>query len=364
MPNINSEDASAPRIPSLDGLRALSIAAVILGHASGTGRFPEWLNRIFRNELFDIANLGVRVFFVISGFLITGLLQAEHKKHGDISLGQFFFRRTFRIVPAYLFFVGVVFALSMFGVTAVTSRDLTHVLTYTTNYYAGRSWDIGHLWSLAVEEQFYLLWPPTISMLGFLTGRRLLFGLAAIVPLIRVLQSMVFPELRPLIGNSFETTADALAMGCLLALMQEKLWTHEKVRKLLASPWCAPVLLAVGTLASLRYRPSLLIGTPITNLAVMMFVARAVRLPDSLLGRSLNLPVLVYCGTLSYSLYLWQQIFLNRASSQWWTTFPQNMVLTFLTAIVSHYVVERPFLSWRGILEARLFSRRTVKISQ
>ena len=93
-------DTLSKRIPSLDGLRAISIAAVMLGHMAGTRGFPPFLTSIIRNPFVDAANLGVRVFFVISGFLITGLLIAEQKKAGSISLKGFtydvrseFFRR-------------------------------------------------------------------------------------------------------------------------------------------------------------------------------------------------------------------------------------------------------------------------------
>jgi peptidoglycan/LPS O-acetylase OafA/YrhL len=89
------------RIPSLDGLRALSISAVLLGHLAGHAALPAVSHRRHRNGHVDLADLGVRVFFVISGFLITGLLIAEHERSGTISLQRFYLRRTLRIFPAY-----------------------------------------------------------------------------------------------------------------------------------------------------------------------------------------------------------------------------------------------------------------------
>jgi peptidoglycan/LPS O-acetylase OafA/YrhL len=347
--------AKTARIPSLDGLRALSIAAVVLGHGSGTHGFPEWLTELLRNGYIDIANLGVRIFFVISGFLITGLLRDELVRSDAINLRRFFFRRTFRIVPAYVAFLTIVWLLSGVGVTDVTGRDLLHAATYTTNYFVERSWDVGHLWSLAVEEQFYLLWPLTFGVLGIVSGRRVLLGVALVIPVWRVAQSMLLPELRPLIGSSFETTADALAIGCLLSLFKDELLARDRVRQLLRSTWLVPILLLVGIAASARHRPALLVGIPILNVAVAALVARAVFLSDGTLGRLLNQRGLAFLGTLSYSLYLWQQVFMNRNSSQWWTAFPQNLLLAFVAALLSYRLVEKPCLQWREQIEKRLF---------
>lgn len=148
-----SSNEDATRLPSLDGLRAVSIALVFLGHLSGTKGFPNLV------QIGDYAHLGVVAFFVISGFLITRLMLLEHAKFGDVSLRLFYARRALRLLPAaytYTLCVGLMWAA---GFIQLHSRDMWHVLTYTVNYQIDRSWDFGHLWSLSVEEQFYLLWP-------------------------------------------------------------------------------------------------------------------------------------------------------------------------------------------------------------
>ena len=144
-------------VPSLDGLRAVSISMVIVGHASlawhghGLGR---------------LGGIGVDLFFVISGFLITLLLLRERRRNGSISLRAFYVRRCWRILPAYLVFLGALFVLSVFGVVDLTERDWAGALTYTVNFRPGTSWVMGHLWSLSVEEHFYLLWPVLLLLLG------------------------------------------------------------------------------------------------------------------------------------------------------------------------------------------------------
>ncbi|MEO7329892.1 MAG: acyltransferase, partial [Minicystis sp.] len=153
---------AARRIPSLDGLRAISILVVLFGHMAGTRNFAfSFLDRLPTSEL---ANFGVRVFFVISGFLITRLLFEEHARSGTVSLRGFYLRRTLRIFPAFYVFVAVVLVLDRLGKITLLPYDALTALTYTMNFHptASRSWQVGHLWSLSVEEQFYLLWPAIV----------------------------------------------------------------------------------------------------------------------------------------------------------------------------------------------------------
>src|SRR5215475_4830380 len=151
------------RIPSLDGLRCIAVAMVLFSHMLGTQGFLRPSQGAF---LYEFGNLGVKVFFVISGYLITNLLLHELAKTNRIHLGKFYFRRTFRIFPACYCMVAALILFRMSGWISLTPRDVLHALTYTSNYYPGRSWSIGHTWSLGVEEQFYLLWPAALVILG------------------------------------------------------------------------------------------------------------------------------------------------------------------------------------------------------
>ena len=341
------------RIASLDGLRALSISGVLLGHIAGTAGAPRAITAAVENPYVDVAHLGVRVFFVISGFLITGLLIAEEAKTGTVSLSRFYLRRTLRIFPAYYVFLGVIALLSVIGVVTVPADDFVRAVTYTMNYTSARVWLVGHLWSLAVEEQFYLIWPLTIMLVGTKSAARVAFAVVVLAPLIRVTEATFAPRLIPLIGNSFETTADALATGCLLALWQGRLEALSWYRRAIASWWLAPVLLLLSVLLSLRYRPGLLIGETVANVAVALLIARSVAYPHGRWGRLLNARPMVIVGTLSYSLYLWQQLFLNRHSPGTLTTFPLNLLLAVGCAVVSYRMIEQPFLRLRMRLEAR-----------
>ena len=207
------------RIPSLDGLRAISIAMVIFGHLVGTRGFP--ITRLH----YDFGNLGVRVFFVISGFLITHLLLKEQAKIGVISLAGFYKRRALRIFPAFYAYLFVVVALTHFGVIDVSRGDALAAASYTMNYHPVRAWQVGHLWSLSVEEQFYLLWPATLAFLGCRRAAWVAGAWLFIAPLVR---AWAYHTHSATIDESFGTVADALAIGCLFAIVRP-VWTKLPV---------------------------------------------------------------------------------------------------------------------------------------
>src|SRR5262249_13186535 len=145
-------------------------------------------------RLGDVANLGVRTFFVISGYLITTLMLQERERTGRISLRHFYLRRTFRIFPPFYAFLAVLIGLPAAHLIHVSGRSLLMSATYTINFRADREWWIGHLWSLSVEEQFYLTWPTIMVLLG--AGRAAWSAIAVMagVPLVRIVLNLYFPE--------------------------------------------------------------------------------------------------------------------------------------------------------------------------
>ena len=171
-------EAGGSRIASLDGIRGISILMVLVAHLSGTKNFPF---TELMHQIGDLGNLGVRVFFVISGFLITSLLLHEVKKTGTISLKGFYLRRTFRIFPAFYAYIAIMGVAWALGWIPLRAADVIHASTYTVNYAHGRSWYIGHIWSLSVEEQFYLLWPAALLLLPRGEGTRRGAAIVAII---------------------------------------------------------------------------------------------------------------------------------------------------------------------------------------
>jgi len=200
-------------IPSLDGLRAVSILLVVLGHAEGTRRFPSRLPP----WTLDHGRLGVQILFVISGFLITSLLLREKNGTGRISLRLFYARRTLRIFPAfYLFFLNMVL-LSLLRVVALPRYDLLHAATYTMNYAGNGTWWMGHLWSLSVEEQFYFVWPSLVVLIGTRNALWAAASVALAAPAVLGAMNVLHLSAAGGISTWFPFGADSIASGCVLA---------------------------------------------------------------------------------------------------------------------------------------------------
>jgi peptidoglycan/LPS O-acetylase OafA/YrhL len=343
--------AAGERIPSLDGLRAISIGFVLFSHLAGTGGFP--VSAAAAN-VWSLGNFGVTVFFVISGFLITGLLLDELARTDRIRLGRFYFRRTLRIFPPYFALLAALLAAQAIGWIALHPGDALHAATYTSNYHDERSWFVGHTWSLAVEEQFYLLWPAVLVLAG--TRRALLIAAATVlvVPVVRVAEWELFRAAGYGVGHRFETIADAIAVGCLLACTRPWLHRSEPYMRLLRSPLfvVVPVLALAGNL--MHDHPLIAFGAGISvmNVCLALCLDWCVTFHEGRIGRVLNARPLVFVGWISYSLYLWQQPFLNRASDAAIAQFPLNIVLTIGAALASYYVIERPSLQWRKRIES------------
>ena len=334
------------RVPGLDGLRAISILLVLCGHLVGTQGF--YNNLAAWDRIGDIANLGVRVFFVISGYLITLLLLREVQKTGTISIKQFYYRRTLRIFPASYSFVVFLTIASLFGWLTLHPGDLWHAYTYTMNYFPDRSWWVGHLWSLSVEEQFYLLWPATLLFLGTRKGLKAAVAVVLLVPIIRIGTFYLWPSQITSIGNSFQTVADAIATGCVLAGYKDSLLNRKWFQRIMDSRWFFLIPLAIFVInarGGARLRWALL--ETLINVMIALCVCRATIRTQDLAGRVLNWPPLAFVGVLSYSLYLWQQPFIDRSSTLWIARFPQNLILAFCAALLCHYAIEKPFLKLR-----------------
>ena len=347
-------NSTGRRIPSLDGFRAISIVMVLYGHLCGARSFPVSIAD-YGLWCGDVAHLGVLVFFVISGFLITSLLMSEREMTGAISLKRFYLRRIVRIFPAFYAFILVMGIAALLGVAELTGRDFTYALTYTVNFEPNRSLQIGHLWSLSVEEQFYVLWPLTLLVLR--ERRALIAAVAAIFigPLVRVaVREWIFhvdPHSLNGMMTSFPAMFDYLAAGCALALLRPWLLTRMWYLRLTASPWLAlaiPLVLLINRMGS--HTMAILLGSPVMNVCIALLLESSTRHASSLAGRFLNWKPVVFLGVLSYSLYLWQLPFFDHRSNAWITAFPQNLMLAFLAALASYFLIERPFVRLRGRL--------------
>jgi peptidoglycan/LPS O-acetylase OafA/YrhL len=343
---------ASKRIPSLDGLRALSIGLVLLGHLAGTRHF---LSHEAVARFGDLGNLGVRMFFVISGFLITQLLLAELAKTRTISLKAFYIRRTLRILPAFYVFILAASALALMGLVVVDRSDLLHAVTYTMNYHVTDNFTLRHLWSLSVEEQFYLVWPLALAVLGVARAPWVLGAVLAIVPVLRIGLFHFYPGYELYINTAFESVCDALATGCLLAILLPRLSTSDFFPKLISSRLFPLLIVALFVANRQTNHPALFwfACIPFMNVTMALIVARYVQFPELIGGRALNSTPLVGVGVLSYSLYLWQELFLiqGRPAHSILLAFPLNVILAFLLAGLSYALIEQPFLRLKDRFE-------------
>lgn len=340
---------SPGRIPTLDGIRAVGIALVIIGHSPNTWPLPN--NVLLRSA----GDLGVQLFFILSGFLITTLLVREHAKRGRISLRDFFVRRAFRIFPAFLVYLAAMGALAIAGLIYLPWQEWVLAATYTMNFYTPETWWVGHLWSLAVEEQFYLIWPLTMVVVGKRRWATAALVAIVIAPIARGLSAELLGDIGDVQEHGFPFVFDALAIGCLLALVRDRLEASPRYLRIVHSYGHYIVMLALSaSYIATSHRP--LIAAPtisLLNIAYAMWIHRLVTNPTSRVGRVLETSPVIWIGTLSYSLYLWQQPFIDRRGDHWWTMYPIGLLFALLCACASFYLVEQPVLNWRVRRAAR-----------
>ena len=337
-------------IPSLNGWRAVCIFLVLLDHTRWTTGGSDW-------KTAGLGGLGVRFFFIISGLLITTLMLREAKRNGSVNVPGFFKRRALRILPVYYAFLLVILILQLATPYQLPVREWIHALTFTKNY-SGDEWTTGHLWSLAVEQQFYLFWPFAFRFLDPIgSPARALKWLALPLVLCPVLYGagLAFGIQGPLDWRSFLINADSLAIGCAAAII---LWHGgDRVGRLVQGRMHLLLLMGVllvslpfwlhprGLLFPLSFAlPSL------QNLGLVFLLLNSI-------GTSIHAPLrflewrwVSVLGVVSYSLYIWQSLFCTRpedvgASPSWWNSTPSWMLAALLAAIASYYLIERPFLN-------------------
>ncbi len=339
----------AGRVPSLDGLRAVAIGLVIAAHSIGTPNAP------FPMSFWAFGDLGVQLFFVISGFLITLLLIRERKRRGRISLKQFYFRRAVRILPAFLTFMAFLCFLQLLGAIFIDEDTWLLSLTFTLNLQPETGpWNVGHIWSLCVEEHFYLLWPPLVAVLGLVWSWRIAWFSVLTAPLWRWAIGIQYHGVFDPQTFTF-ARMDAIAMGCCLAitLTVDRTGTMCKFSRVrTVAVWISIFALFItarlfSTAGLQKYHLGLLLTHTLQGTAFTLLLWISVCVPNGWVGHMLNVQPVVWIGVLSYSLYLWQQPFLDRSNPSWMCVWPINLILAVSLATCSYLAVERPLLRWR-----------------
>jgi peptidoglycan/LPS O-acetylase OafA/YrhL len=318
------------RLPGLYGIRAISIALVLLYHIGAS-----FLQRHAR---------GVNIFFVLSGFLITYILCREEEKRGAISIQAFYIRRALRILPPIVPYLVCLVILSVLGIVAVSASDIADCLLFVRNVlpfpnFSGSA-QTDHFWTLALEEQFYLLWP--LLMILLVTNRaRLKFSVVLLVisPLWQAISSRLAGGPQFVNHVRFDQMYEPILIGCCLALMRNE----PHLLAYLRTPWLQSRWFPVVAIACLAAAVRTDASQRITYVIAALFINYAVEHEGGLL----NYKPVMWVGNMSYSLYIWQQLFCWDFSNHWLGRFPQNLIATFLVATLSFYLIEQPFTKLR-----------------
>ena len=331
-------------LPTLDGWRAVAITAVIVSHAKRTS-----IDSGFGDErilhLVSYGRLGVDLFFAISGFLICSRLLDEERLVGSISLKEFYLRRTFRILPLYFAYLAILSLLALVAKVPVSRAELLSCVFFYRNYEAGGGIFTNHFWSLSVEEHFYFVWPLFLLLAG---ARRALWVTPMLGIFIHCWRSLdtrwhLFARIFPDPGILFrtDTRIDALLWGCFAALI------YDRYSQLRIPPWGQWTIISVFLACITLHAPALPL---IFALFFPLLIVSTVTCPESYIGRFLELQPLRWVGRLSFSLYVWQTLFLQGSPSvipswlmrlqQW----PANLCMILLSSVVSHYMLERPMI--------------------
>ena len=348
-PNIESGSAKRANfeyIPALDGMRAVAILAVVLAH--------------FGLDLVVPGGFGVTLFFFISGFLITRLLIAEYKKNDRIAVGAFYVRRFLRLGPALLTTTGLVTVAYLLLGESIGKWEVIAALLYFMNYYyvwiGHITLPLGVLWSLAVEEHYYAVYPLLFAF-AWKNSLRFTLWLLSISIAVLFWRIIIAVEWHDTIWQNYyrtDTRIDSILYGAILACLLENGRFDGLLRNLGGAIAVTIAMLVV--ILTFIYRNETFRETARYSLQGMALVpifyailfdrrfapARAI----------LELPPMIWIGRLSYSLYLWHEVVLSIVpkllpTQAPWSRYLISLPLCFIVASLSYYGVERPFLLLR-----------------
>jgi peptidoglycan/LPS O-acetylase OafA/YrhL len=323
-------------IPSLDGLRAISILIVVLGHSGLEALVP--------------GGLGVTIFFFLSGYLISTLMLAEHERTGGIAIPRFYARRVFRLMPPLIVSLAIAYGLTYSGWLAggITGKGLAAQLLYFANYY-GLFFDPGNtipggtgiLWSLAVEEHFYIFYPLLMTLLlGSALQPRMIGALLGGVCLavlawrFHLVQSPDFMSERTYYAS--DTRIDSIAYGCILALVMNPTRQSPRSGSMSLAQLGLLAIAAGAMILSLLYRDPIFRETTrysVQGLALMPIFYFAVRFSDNALFRHLNSRWAISLGIYSYAIYLIHHVVIRTIEQNFPAVAAKSFIL-FPTALL------------------------------
>jgi peptidoglycan/LPS O-acetylase OafA/YrhL len=324
---------SKPRdyIPTLDGWRAIAISIVVICHQFGS----------------PIAVQGVGIFFGISGYLICTNLLVERERKGNISLRNFYVRRAFRILPASTMYLAVIGLLGTIGIASVTGVDIAKAAFLCANYLPVHK-EVHHFWSLSMEEHFYLFWPAVLTFLG--NQRAKIAALGGILAVFGWRTWALYQHYDIINTTAVARTdlrLDVFLIPCTMAiLLRDPVW-RQRAQRMITPVVCVALFVVLALMKVFRDISPLFASCEMLFQAFMypVFIIYTVFNPTSLSGRFLELKPLRWIGRVSYSIYLWQQIFTRGTwGGMHIPTLPLKLAAVMALASLSYYLLERPLI--------------------
>jgi peptidoglycan/LPS O-acetylase OafA/YrhL len=341
-------------IPTLNGWRAFSILYVLLFHATWSYFLPA--PDVTRHPdlwfYFQNGSFGVYFFFGISGYLITTRLLEERAFFGEVSLKSFYLRRAFRILPIVLTFLFVLTVFKLMGWIDLPGQSIISSILFYRNYAAASSdWYTGHFWSLSIEEHYYLIWPSLFCLImGWKRAWLPILGILFLVAFWRSLEfryQILAPHLPGQVWKwRTDLYFDYLMWGSFGAYLNQQTGFRTLVQKF-ARGWMIFPAIALMHLFLFRSLP-----LHDVSLAAMIVVCilLTVNFPQSAFSRFLENKWLATIGVYSYSLYVWQQLFLppvdqRISGAELIQSMPVNLIFLGLVAYASYRFVEIPAIN-------------------
>jgi peptidoglycan/LPS O-acetylase OafA/YrhL len=325
-------------IPTLDGWRAVAVMMVVVSHelVSKPG-----INDSIERVVSRLGPLGVQIFFAISGYLICTLLLLESDKR-PISLRAFYTRRVFRILPPAFTYLAIVGLLSIAGFITVRAVDIASCVFLFANY-IHNGWYVAHFWSLSVEEHFYLLWPAVLAFAGWRRASHIAVAGIAAVGSWRLYSGATQYFGTETAWLRTDMVLDAFFAPCLLAIALHHFPGFKVAVQRLSIPLTTIALSALLVLATVAGL-DLSVKKSLQAVLLPLIVVSTVLRPATWIGWILEHPAMRWIGRISYSLYLWQQMFSGPFHS--WSTMPFRLAALFAVAAASYYFIERPTMAY------------------
>ena len=292
------------------------------------------------------------IFFVLSGYLITGILVSQRIQFGRLRLMAFYVRRIRRIWPAFYVFLACMAMLAAAHFISISGVEELSAAMFVWNYspVTGHWW-LAHTWSLAVEEQFYLLWPLALLLLAPRKAIKVGLAIIACAPLIRTAEYLLLPGDRGHLDSYFHTRADALMLGSVLALLpgvypvlRARVGGLVDMRRVQAAMLVCLFVVYPWMAAIYGGRWTATVGFTLAGVCTGLLIVMLTGDTTSWIKAVFESRTLVWFGLISYSLYLWQQPFLTVENKTILGVFGINIAVAVACAAASRRFIEEPFL--------------------